>query len=266
MESLSPSHRTAYHFFTSVSSWFDILSHATTGMDPQILHACLEEKAGFINLEMVTGCENAVILAISETTNLKQWKGTSQKDGRFSVKDFNCRASEIERTFLNALKECSWAIKRSAEAVSSTTNEQSNQLIAAEAVCGRPQTAAVTRIFACAALVYLNVVVCGPLPDHPKIHESVSQVISALKELENRSALGMLAWPLCIAGSIASGWQVEYFRCLFMDLRDVSDLKLGNLERSFSIVEECWRLRRDPMESPDWQRAMESRHTQILLI
>ncbi|KAK0774164.1 hypothetical protein LTR75_016941 [Friedmanniomyces endolithicus] len=143
---------------------------------------------------------------------------------------------------------------------------ESSQLAEVEGIFRRSQTTAATREYACAALVFVSVVVHGRDPDHPKIHESVSQVVEALKELQEQPALGMLAWPLCIAGCMATGWQVGFFKDLSMDPSNVSDLKVGNLKRSFSVVEECWRLRRDAAERPDWQRAMASLNTRILLI
>ncbi|KAK0844576.1 hypothetical protein LTS02_015632 [Friedmanniomyces endolithicus] len=201
------------------------------------------------------------------TTSPVNWrKAASQTAGTFSVGQFKDRAAIIERSLATRVEQCNRTLERTATTFSPTRNDQSSQLAEVEGIFRRSQTTAATREYACAALVFVSVVVHGRDPDHPKIHESVSQVVEALKELQEQPALGMLAWPLCIAGCMATGWQVGFFKDLSMDPSNVSDLKVGNLKRSFSVVEECWRLRRDAAERPDWQRAMASLNTRILLI
>ena len=180
--------------------------------------------------------------------------------------EFEDRASNLDRSLANILEQCSGTLEQTTIVLPLTSNDQFSQLTEVEGVCRRSHTTELTRIFACAALVYLNLVVYGPHPDHPKIQESVSQVVTSVTEVQNRSTLGMLAWPLCVAGCMATGWQVEYFRELSTDLENVSDLKLGNLKRSFLIVEECWRLRQETTDPPDWERAMDSLNMKILLI
>lgn len=225
---------------------------------------CLDTQLGFIDLEKIIGCENSAILAILETTELKQWKAKSQEAGNFNVANLVNSAMKIESALVEILEHCTELFEQATIFASSARNDQMTDPMLVEGVCRTSQTGAITRIFACAALVYLNVVVYGPLSDHPKIHETVSRTITALKELRNRATLGMLAWPLCVAGCMASGWQMEFFRQLSLDFDKISDLKSGNLKRSFAVVEECWRLRSDGIETPDWQQAMHGKW--ILLI
>jgi hypothetical protein len=245
---------------------YDIISSATTGSKAWASPVCLDTQLGFVNLEIILGCENSVMLAILDTTELKAWKATSQEAGTFSVSAFVNGAMRIERFLLEMLDHCAEIFKQALLLGSSTRKDQLTDGTLVKGVCRTSQTSAITRIFTCAALVNLNVLLYGPLPDHPKVYESVSRTITALKELRNRAVLGMLAWPLCIAGSMASDSQMEFFRQLSLDFDGVCDMKAGNLKRSFAVVEECWRLRKDGSESPDWQQSMESLKMKILLI
>ena len=217
---------------------------------------CLETHLSFLDLEKITGCENTVILAILETTELREWKATSQEAGNFNVADLVNGAIKIERSLKDILEHCTELLEQATAFASLTRKDQMTDPMLVAGVCRTSQTGAITRIFACAALVYLNVVVYGPLSDHPKIHETVSQTIAAFKGLRDGAVLGMLAWPLCVSGCMASGWQMEFFRQLSLDFDRASDLRSGNLKRSFAIVEECWQLRNDGIETPDWQQAM----------
>jgi hypothetical protein len=266
-EPLSPSHKKAHQFFTGVIAWYDILSAATTGAKPWASRLCLDAEVGFINLEAVIGCENSVILSILEIAELSEWKTTSQNTGNFNVVELVDGARKIEKCLGEVLEQCAKFFELASGLRSSTRTEQLDDSTLPEAVRRRSETSAITRVFACAALVYLYVVVHGPLPDHPKIHESVSLSITALKELHNRAGLGMLAWPFCVAGCMATDWQMDFFRNISSDCERVSDVKSPNLKRTFLIMEECWRLRRDVAEERlGWQRAMESLNMKILLI
>jgi hypothetical protein len=262
-ESLSSIHKKAHQFFIGAIVWFDVLSSSTTGMKLWTPRRCLDK--GFIDLEAMVGCEKSVIVAIMETTELKEWKATSQTVRKFSQAEFIACATRIESSLGEILEQCSGVRERAAILGSSAGKDQLTEPALVEGICRRSQISAVTRIFACAALVYLNVVVYGFHPDHPKIHENVSRAITAFKELRNQTVLGMLAWPLCIAGCMATDWQTDFFKEISLD-QGMSDLKSWNWKRSFSIVEECWRLRKDGTNTPGWQQTMEALNMNILLI
>jgi hypothetical protein len=278
-EPFSPTHKKAHQFFTGVIAWFDILSAATTGVKPWAPRMCLDEEAGFIKLETVMGCENSVILSIMEVASLDGWKSAAQKNSHLNISELIDRATQIENGLENVLEQCSEGAGQLAiselstrndpsESQSSVWNEMLNDPALVEASARKAITSAITRIFACAALVYLNVVVYGPLAEHPKIRGSVSRAIAAFKELHDRTALGILAWPLCIIGCMATGWQVDFFKNLSPQFDKVSDVKSGNLVRSMKIMKECWRMRNEGQKStsPYWKDAMESLDMKVLLI
>lgn len=224
------------------------------------------------------GCKNSAILAVLEIASLNEWKSNAQRAGYLDVSELVERANRIEKCLGDVLEQNSEGNEQLVVPAPPTPNEQlkSDLLVSNgrpkdiaffESMSRRANISAITRIFACAALVYLNVAVYGPLAGHPKIHGTVSRTIAALKELRDPTALGILAWPLCIAGCMAIDWQMDFFRHLSLDFDKLSDVKSGNLKRSFLIMEECWRLRRDgTAETPGWRQAMESLDMKILLI
>jgi hypothetical protein len=234
----------------------------------------------FINLETVMGCENSVILAMIEIIELKSWKLAEQKAGSLDSCELIARASPLEKCLEKVIEQHSSEIGQLTTLASSdwdellkseslALDERSHDTSFLEANSRSPNTSAITRIFACAALVYLNVVVHGSLAEHPKIRGSVCRTIAALKGLRDRSLLGMLAWPLCIAGSMATDWKMEFFTELSNETEKVSDVRFGNLKRCFMIMKECWRLRRaapDGTVGVDWSDAMDRLDMKILLI
>ena len=214
-EPFSPTHKKAHQFFTRVISWYDIFSSATTGVQPWAPRVCLHEETGFINFETALGCENPPIIAILEIASLNEWKSKAESTGVLDVRELVDRATVIEKSLEEVLEKYSGGDKRFAELGSLTLSEQLNsgslnwseQLkdpAVPEAMSRKASISAITRIFASAALVYLNVVVYGPRAWHPKIKESVSRTILALRALRDRKALGILAWPLCLAGCMAT--------------------------------------------------------------
>ena len=224
------------------------------------------------------GCENSVIISIMEVACLEGRKSSSLETLITDVPKLVEGATRIENDLTNVLEQHSRTLAKLATSELSTRdgqsmsellvgNEQPNVPAFVEATARKGSTSAVTRIFACAALVYLNVVMYGPSAEHPKIHGRVSQAITALEELRDSTALGILAWPLCIAGCMATGWQVDSFKRLSLQFGSVSDVKSGNLKRSFMIMEECWRMRGEGKPSgPYWKDAIESLDMKVLLI
>lgn len=273
-EPLSPSHRKAYHFFAAVICWYEIFSTTTTRLRPWAPRSCLEE-AGFINLELITGCKNSAVLAIREIALLHEWKSSAGGTEGFDECQLIDRASFIEKSLEELLEECCDSDGKFASFGSLSLNKRLDpesqrwsktlEDPAFQATSRNANISEITRVFACAALVYLNVVVYGPHAEHPKIKESVSRTTMALGALHNKNTLGLLVWPICLAGCMATNQHVGFFKSLSLEFENVSNGKSGTLKKSFLIIEECWRLR-ESTGVADWLQAMESLNMKILLI
>ncbi|PVH78941.1 hypothetical protein DL98DRAFT_362690, partial [Cadophora sp. DSE1049] len=127
----------------------------------------------------------------------------------------------------------------------------------------------VTRVFASAAQIYLNVVASefGSELELPKVCISVTESLVALEAIVDLQVLSTLIWPLCITGCMATGWQRNEMKKIFLSMKNVPVLQLGSMDRCRKIIEECWRLRQDDCNAhPGWIEAMDSLSLKILLV
>lgn len=246
---LSPVYKSALYFFGGVIAWYDILSCATTVMKPSYSCNCLRLGQGYINLDKLMGCENWTMCIISDIAMLNQSKETSHKettqnDNKLSMHQLAVQGAEIEQRLEEGLE------KSATEGLKSKDVHN------------------ITRIFACAALVYLHVVVSGPDPHLPKIQSAVSRTIKAFQSLPDPAVMRNLVWPFCIAGCMAVEEQKLFFRR--MEPTTSSPLpRFGISCKALAIVEECWRLRKFTILGAnyvDWNTAMESLRLSVLLV
>lgn len=210
---LSPAYKAALYFFAGVIAWYDILSCATTGLKPFSECSCLDAGLGYIHLDKLMGCENWAILLIMEIAVLDAWKNSTQASGKFSMGQLGSRGGAIEKRVEDGLDENSGTLGRFTEhSASFNTHSLEND--------SKYISCVITRIFACAALVYLHVVVSGAYPEHLSIHESVSRTIAAFQLLPDQGLVRSLTWPFCIAGCMALPEQEDFFRDLCLHVEE----------------------------------------------
>lgn len=218
---------------------------------PLLLPSCRNVlETGRIDVAHITGCENWILLRISEITALLSWKKDSQRLGCLSMRDLAQRATTIEKRLL----------EKKGERSTKTSNASPSSFIID--VCG---VHAVTEIFVLAALTYLHVVVSGPNPNLPEIRLSVSKTISALQKFRYPQQLRSLAWPLCITGCMAEYNDRTAVRDL-MATASASSIGGGKLCSIYLIIKECWRWRDNGQGLLDWSDAMISLGEHIFLI
>jgi hypothetical protein len=127
----------------------------------------------------------------------------------------------------------------------------------------------ITNIFACAASIYLHVVVSGACPEIPEIRRGVADTIEALISISDAGFVKSLTWPICIAACLAEGDARLFFERLEQGISDEYG-KNQKVLRGLSTARECWRLR-DRKESSgarntsDWIAGMASLGEMILL-
>lgn len=125
----------------------------------------------------------------------------------------------------------------------------------------------VTRIYGYSTLIYLYTIESGPGPDVPEIHTNVSKTIDAFKALPQAGLVRSLAWPLCIAGSMATGDQQLAFLEIAAKAR-INRCPFGSSKHALAIIEECWRMRKSEgvgEGTVDWMVAMRNLGLNILL-
>ncbi|KAG4440387.1 hypothetical protein IFR05_004127 [Cadophora sp. M221] len=240
---LSHEHQKSLQFFAGVMVWYNALSCASTGLKPWAPISCLQiARNGWVNVHSITGCQNDVIISIIETAAL------SEQINRLGSEDHEMTAT-AQRIDVDLRK---WI---------QPLGSRSKEITATEGL--------VTRVFASAAQIYLNVVASEFYPDEPMICISVCQSLVALEAIADLHVLGTLAWPLCITGCMATGWQRDVMRKIFISMSNVPSLQLGGMDRCRKIIEECWRLRRGDGVAErqiTWAEAMNSLGLTVLLV
>lgn len=241
--SLSPAHRKGLHFFAAVIVWYNAISCLSTGLKPWAPIVCLRTAMnGWVSVHAITGCQNSVTISIIETAAM------SEQIKRLGIEEPGMAAT-VQRID-NDL--CNWIqpLGTVSEQISTTAE-------------------LVTRAFATAAQIYLHVVASGFDSDLPKICISVRQALAALEAIADLRILSTLAWPLFITGSIATGWQRDVMKKLFLSMSNVPSLQLGGMDRCRKIIEECWRLRGEDCDADlrtTWTDAMENLGLTVLLV
>jgi hypothetical protein len=240
---LSAEHRKGLQFFSAAIVWYNALSCASTGLIPWAPIPCLRsELNGWVNVHSVTGCQNDVAISIIQTAALH-------------VQIKNCGFEDLE-------------LAATARRIDADLREWTQQL-RTKSKKNIEIDGLVTRVFASSAHIYLNVVASGFGSDLPKTCISVTESLVALEAISDLQVLGTLAWPLCITGCMATGWQRDEMKNIFLSMSKVHALQLGSMDRCRRIIEECWRMRPEDCNADSrttWVEAMDSLGLKILLM
>ncbi|KAH7354617.1 fungal-specific transcription factor domain-containing protein [Rhexocercosporidium sp. MPI-PUGE-AT-0058] len=241
---LSPGHRRGLQFFVGVIVWYNALSCISTKLRPWAPTSCLKTAAhGWVNVHTITGCQNEVTISIIEIAKL------SEEIERLGLQE-PCMAATVQRIDTDLRR---WVQPLGSSSETTSTDEL------------------VTRVFASAAQTYLSIVASAFDSNPSKISVSVCRALIALEAIADPHVLGTLAWPLCITGCMAAGWQRDVMKKIFISMSNVPSLQLGGMERCRKIIEECWWLQQghsnaeaDPQ--PTWIEAMDSLGLTVLLM
>jgi hypothetical protein len=260
--SLSLVDHAAMEFFSAVFMWFDTLASVSTGRRPQFADTCAEAfgaKDSKVRLRNIMGCENWVMIIIRDIAVLDGSRRNGQETDLTNDEDITRKHFELKERLQLGLAEpweshlsllTGWTKDRAAE----------NWLIQA--------TPIVTHIFACAAMVYLTVVVSGPDPYLPEIRDAVAKSLDIFNALPNVQMLRSLLWPFCITGCMAQKDQESLFTNLALQA-GISIHDPSNSWRAVQVMEACWQIRSEGYHEnlpADWFTAMSRLGYQVLLV
>ncbi|KAB8289996.1 hypothetical protein EYC80_010323 [Monilinia laxa] len=206
----------ALDFFTGAIIWMDALACVSTGSHPWLseFHNRLlsAKKPGSsksdhkIQLTSIMGCENWVMIMISEIAWLGTWRRKHEKD---RTAEFTQQLLTTERNIRHRLE--------------SKNAETLKELTALRSIYRGPPPhyhtdlytkhtthVIITHIFACTALIYLQMAI----KDHLKpsdIDPHLHNTINAMRMIPNPQMFRGLVWPLAVAGCVASSPQDQAF-------------------------------------------------------
>jgi C6 transcription factor Pro1 len=249
-----------FRFFTGLLVFLDVIASTSIERCPQLAeyhtNVLAESDSGepdfgvpSVQLSRLLGCQNWVLVAISQITTLDVWKKEMKSAASLSMIEIVERASFISTTLHTGLDHLD---------ALSQTHEDRRPLSFRSYLYGpaaTPSTSATTttKIWAHAALIYLAVVVSGWQPSNADIRLHVDHTLKLLKTVNVATHLRTLAWPLCTAGCLAeAGDHEQGFRDLFTDVDELN--MVGALGEARNIMEQVW-ARREQLVRETWDLA-----------
>jgi len=245
----SPDTQRTLEFHVTCFIWIDIIANATFGSPshiPRRFDYIPYLQANDLKTQDIMGCHSSVMASIAEITCLADWKTSQLQSKSLDIKELSERASSMASRLADQVLELEEV------SVFDMTKLQ-------------VESRMVTLQFACAAQVYLHVVVSGTNTANPKLIRYVSRNLEMLEALP--SGLMIRAnWAFTISGCMAGKSLHDRFRGLVAKMV-AQKLPLGMTWKGLIIMEECWRLREShPELEADyvWQSAMKSLGSRIL--
>lgn len=199
--------------------------------------------AGFSFWDL-TGCEGAVLLAMLDASVLGAWRLGEEAAGSLSIRALVGRADKIEAAVEGEITRLS---KLLPPAESASSSSQSDRKTSPEDF----DTIIHSLIFAYAILTDLHQIVSGPRASVPEIGDSIGRAISSAWSLWQEQQPGkgdggarlkrILAWPFCVAASLAKGDQRDVFRKIIsISENEDGSTSAGDVQQLKSITEQCW--------------------------
>lgn len=201
-------------------------------------HSLLCDTDPPIDLEVVIGCKNKVLVQIGEISVLDAWKQHCNAARTLDVVELVRRAVPIEellKAYLKLLESNQVAVSKESKTVLGIFTQTSSQQ-------STTQGPIVTRVWAHSALLYLFVVVSGWQPSRFGVRYHVHQIIELLKyQISSPTLLRTITWPFCVAGCLAEASQEVYFREMVRALQPPS--VFGTAYKALEIMENVWHNR-----------------------
>ncbi|CAG9993150.1 unnamed protein product [Clonostachys byssicola] len=244
-----------FRFFSALLIVIDILASTSLRREPRLshLHGKLlgtlppEEIDQHLDLFSFVGCQNWVLLAIGNIAALEARKRDELMNYAFDQEEFDMRASEIHKSLETGLKSIANGAQLIPIRGSSFWYQPGHTPL--EGI----RSLVPTRIYAHAALIYLQAVIEGPNLEISSINLHTNSIARLLRELHDPSQIRTLAWPICIAGCFS--WVEEEQTCFQKVLASVGDIQSRSaaLEAS-NIMKKVWSCR-DNEGSYRWDAA-----------
>lgn len=238
----------AFRFFTSVLLHADILSSTSLEIAPRLqqYHGYLvttgpvDNRDERMQMEKLMGCQGWVLVLIGEVAALAAWKkGAITVGSRVFQDELKARGESIARRLDVGMAEIEWATQVSIEldpvaALRSYYGSESSAVLA-------EQHTTVTRIWAYTARIYLSITTLGWQPENAIVRESVASALHLFSGLSSPAQIRTLAWPLCVAGCMATVDQEQDFRDVVWTMGPLQ--AFGTVGESLRIMETVWRMR-----------------------
>ncbi|KAI0635624.1 fungal-specific transcription factor domain-containing protein [Trametes polyzona] len=292
----------ATRFIIKTTMWFDVLASVTTQTIPRFLEtyrilfgggsAFIDSPASAPEISMlpVMGCENKIVLAIAEISNLAHWKEGHLQRGTLSVPELVRRGADIEERLLGPSSPAPLAVPLQPgmygpHALSHHYGMPYGHQNQPRGGPGSPTTEeeVVERrrltndIFRASAKVYLHTVLSGDYPGCPEIMSAVTETISALQRVPadtpsvHRSVVRSVVFGICISGCLTDDPRQRQF--LLQMLEHQARESVGNVSEVKRLMTQVWERRAHEVNSGrgryrpvDWRAVMRESGNDLLLL
>ncbi|PVH88937.1 hypothetical protein DL98DRAFT_389687, partial [Cadophora sp. DSE1049] len=243
----------SFCFFSAMLLVNDIISSTSLEHAPRLqkYHQYLltsDHKNGHVQLQLedFVGHENWVLLLIGEISSLDVWKKEMKKSGALSMMQLVQKASGIERRLRNGCADL--------DRPGHTSRMRSKPTNPLAFFLYKPldTSAALTKIWAYAAHIYLHTVVSGWQPASAEVKDNVAMLIIAFKNLPSPALLRTLVWPFCVAGCLADAQQESAFRDMVTSMGPLQ--RFGTMRLALRIMEDVW-SKRGQIDRDSWDIA-----------
>ncbi|KAL2822876.1 fungal-specific transcription factor domain-containing protein [Aspergillus granulosus] len=233
----------AFSFASTLVILDDVITSTALQEEPKLYEYhryLLEEPDSPINTAAVVGCQNWILLGISQIARLDAWKQRCKRAGSLDMMELVRRASPIKSSLEARLAHL--------EAQPETMTQGDGPLLSVflgnngqrpKSVC---QKTFAIPVWAHAALLYLFVVVSGWQPRSAEVAYHVAKILDILcNKIEPQGLLRTIVWPFCIAGFLAQPHEESHFRNLVHNLQPPS--VFGTARKALELMENIWRNR-----------------------
>ena len=290
-------------FIIKTTMWFDVLASVTTQQVPRFLEyyrllfngAYIDDPMGGspeISMLPVMGCENKIVLAIAEISNLAHWKEGCLRRGALSIPELVHRGALIEEQLLapasphnplaplqpgmygpHALHSHMRPMNGNGPGGggSSSSGGGGGGDEAQDVMWRRRLT---NNIFRASAKVYLHTVLSGDYPACPEIVGAVTETIGALHDVPeqpsvHRSVVRSVVFGICLSGCLTDDRAQRAF--LLKMLERQQQESVGNIREVARLMQQVWQRRDRDREqgrytSVDWRAVMRESHNDLLLL
>ncbi len=247
----SPDTQRTLEFHVTCVTWVDIIANATFGSPshiPRHFDYIPHLHANGLKTQDIMGCHSSVMANIAEITRLADWKTSQLQAKSLDTKELSGRAISLAACLVDKVQEL-----KQQSVLDMTKLEAESRLV--------------TLQFACAAQVYLHVVVFGADTADPELVFHVNRSLQRLEALPNGLVI-RVNWAFTILGCMAGKTLYDRFRGLIARIA-AQKQPLGMTWKGLIVMEECWRLRQSQPELEadcDWKRATKILGIRILLV
>jgi hypothetical protein len=206
------------------------------------------------------GCENWVMIMISEIAWLGTWRQKHEQNGAV---DFEQQLVATEHNIRTRLESKNAEILEELTAL--RTVHRGTPPYYYTDLYNKYTIHVVTHVFACAALIYLQMIVTDHLLPED-VDMLLHNTINAMRMIPNPQMFRGLVWPLVVAGCLASSRQdQEFFRNTSRGAMTDSR-SFGNSGSALEILEKSWELQNKQGRLIDCTTTIRELGTCVLLV